>query len=149
METDHEKFYLVHRDVLPEAMKKTIEAKELLKDGTVETIYEAAKKVNLSRSAFYKYKDTVFPFETFGKEQIITLFFYIEDRTGTLFQLLQTVAQAGCNVLTIHQTIPIQGKANVALSLDISKMNIKIGELIHQLKSLSFVERVDMLSSEF
>lgn len=143
------KFFLVHSDVLPEAMKKTVRAKELLENGKVKTIFEAVQHVNLSRSAFYKYKDTVFPFETFGKEQIITLFFYIEDRTGTLFQLLQTVAQAGCNVLTIHQTIPIQGKANVALSLDISKMNIKIGELIHQLKSLSFVERVDMLSSEF
>lgn len=148
MEPEHEKFYLVHKDVLPEAMKKTIEAKELLKDGTVKTIYEAAQKVSLSRSAFYKYKDTVFPYRTFGKEKIVTLFFHMEDRTGTLSRLLKIVAKAGCNVLTIHQTIPIQGKANVTLSLDTSRMEDSIGELLHAFKNLKFIERVDMLSSE-
>src|SRR5690625_1069813 len=147
MRTDHEKFYLVHSDVLPEAMKKTIEAKELLEYGKVNTIFEAVQQVNLSRSAYYKYKDTVFPFKSFGEEKIITLFFHIEDRTGTLSKLLKVVANAGCNVLTIHQTIPIQGKANVTLSLDISQIDINIGELLHQLKDLNFIERVDILSS--
>jgi len=141
------KFYLVRSDVLPEAMRKTIQVKELLEEGNVKTIYEAVQKVNLSRSAYYKYKDTVFPFKALVQEQIITLFFYLEDRTGTLSKLLQIVADAGCNILTIHQTIPIQGKANVTLSLDISQMDQDIGKLIHTLKQLEFVERVDMLSS--
>lgn len=142
-----EQFYLVHSDVLPEAMKKTIQAKELLEFGNANTVFEAVQKVDLSRSAYYKYKDTVFPFKTFGKEKILTLFLYIEDRTGTLSKLLKIVAETGSNVLTIHQTIPIQGKANVTLSLDISKIKVGIGELTHQLKKLDFVEQVDMLSS--
>lgn len=142
-----EKFYLVRHDVLPEAMRKTVLAKELLENGTVQTIHEAVKKVDLSRSAYYKYKDTVYPFKTIVKEEIITLFFHIEDRTGTLSKLLKTVAEANCNVLTIHQTIPIQGKANVTLSLDVSAIKKDIGTLIQTLKQLQFVERVDMLSS--
>src|SRR5690625_3574125 len=94
-------------------MRKTIQVKELFEEGNVKTIYEAVQKVNLSRSAYYKYKDTVFPFKALVQEQIITLFFYLEDRTGTLSKLLQAVAEAGCNILTIHQTIPIQGKAKI------------------------------------
>lgn len=141
------KFYLVHSDVLPEAMMKTIKAKELLEHGQVKTIFDAVQEVDLSRSAYYKYKDTVFPFKTLVKEKIITLFFLIEDRTGTLSRLLKVVSTSGCNVLTIHQTIPIQGKANVTLSLDIENIDHGIGELIHRLRDLDFVENVDILSS--
>lgn len=141
------KFYLVRDDVLPEAMKKTIKVKELLEQGEVKTIFDAVQKVDLSRSAYYKYKDSVYPFKALIKEKIITLFFHLEDRAGTLSKLLKIVAKADCNVLTIHQTIPIQGKANVTLSLDISQMEVDIGELMHALRQLEFIERVDMLSS--
>lgn len=147
MEADDEKFYLVHRNVLPDAMRKTIKAKELLADGEVKTIFEAVQSVNLSRSAYYKYKDAVFPFKTLVKEQIVTLFFHLEDSAGTLSKLLKVVAKSNCNVLTIHQTIPIQGKANVTLSLDITHIEQGIGKLIHGLKELEFVERIDILSS--
>lgn len=140
-------FYLVREDVLPEAMRKTIEVKQLLEQGEVKTIFDAVQMVDLSRSAYYKYKDSVFPFRAIVKEKIITLFFYLEDRTGTLSNLLKIVANTGCNVLTIHQSIPIQGKANVTLSLDISQMETGLEKLIHTLRQLEFIERVDMLSS--
>ncbi|MGM8364702.1 ACT domain-containing protein [Virgibacillus sp. W0181] len=145
--SDKEKFYLVRHDVLPEAMKKTIEIKELLEHGQDMTIYKAVQEVGLSRSAYYKYRDSVYPFKAMVKEKIITLFFHIEDRTGTLSKLLKIAAEMGCNVLTIHQTIPIQGKANVTLSLDIARIEGSISDLIHNLQQLDFVERVDMLSS--
>src|SRR3954454_21290645 len=116
---DNKKFYLVREDVLPEAMKKTLDAKEMIERGRAESVWDAVQRVDLSRSAFYKYRDTVFPFHTVVKERIITLFFHLEDRSGTLSQLLTIVAAAGCNVLTIHQTIPIQGRANVTLSLNV------------------------------
>lgn len=143
-----EKFFLVRHDVLPEAMLKTIEVKELLERGKAKTIYEAVQQVDLSRSAFYKYKDAVFPFHAMVKEKMLTLFFHLEDRSGTLSKLLDIVAKAGCNVLTIHQTIPTLGKANVTLTLDISQINQNIETLIHDLKQMEFVERVDILSSE-
>ncbi|GGC92806.1 UPF0735 ACT domain-containing protein YszB [Thalassobacillus devorans] len=142
-----EHFYLVRSDVLPEAMKKTIEAKSLLEKGSVESIFEAVQKVDLSRSAFYKYRDAVYPFQEMVKEQMITLFFHLEDRKGSLSKLLAAVAKAGCNVLTIHQTIPLQGKANVTLSLNTAGMTISIDELIQRLKKVDFINRVDLLST--
>ncbi|WP_163970120.1 ACT domain-containing protein [Oceanobacillus halotolerans] len=142
-----EKFYLVRSDVLPESIRKTMEVKELLERGTAHTIQEAVRKVDLSRSAYYKYKDAVFPFQAMVKEKIITLFFLLEDRAGTLSNLLKIASDKGCNVLTIHQTIPIQGRANVTLSLDASQINGTIDQLIHALKQLDFVKRVDILSS--
>ncbi|MFD2046208.1 ACT domain-containing protein [Ornithinibacillus salinisoli] len=144
---EEERFYLVRSDVLPESIKRTIEIKNLLERGKVQTINEATKQVDLSRSAYYKYKDAVFPFQAMVKEKIITLFFHLEDRTGTLSKLLNIVASAGCNILTIHQTIPIQGKANVTLSLDISRIDENVDILIHKLKQLEFVEQVTLLSS--
>jgi chorismate mutase len=141
------KFYLVREDVLPEAMKKTSDAKEMIDRGKAESIWDAVQKVDLSRSAFYKYRDTVFPFSSIIKERLITLFFHLEDRSGTLSKLLGVVASAGCNVLTIHQTIPLQGRANVTLSLNVSDMGIGLDDLLSQLSELAFVEKVEVLGS--
>jgi chorismate mutase len=141
------KFYLVREDVLPEAMQKTIDAKELIDRGKAKSIWDAVQKVDLSRSAFYKYRDTVFPFSSIIKERLITLFFHLEDRSGTLSKLLGVVASAGCNVLTIHQTIPLQGRANVTLSLNVSDMGIGLDDLLSQLSQLEFVEKVEVLGS--
>lgn len=141
------KFYLVREDVLPEAMKKTIDAKEMIDRGKADSVWDAVQKVDLSRSAFYKYRDTVFPFSSIVKERLITLFFHLEDRSGTLSKLLGVVASSGCNVLTIHQTIPLQGRANVTLSLNMAGMRIEIDELLSQLRQLEFVEKVEVLGS--
>ncbi|WP_141433637.1 ACT domain-containing protein [Bacillus sp. 03113] len=142
-----QKFFLVREDVLPEAMKKTLEAKEMIERKKVESVWEAVQKVDLSRSAFYKYRDTVFPFHTIVKERLITLFFYLEDRSGTLSQLLSVVASSGCNVLTINQTIPLQGRANVTLSLNTAGMEIEIDGLLKALRRLEFVEKIEVLGT--
>ncbi|NEX78333.1 ACT domain-containing protein [Bacillus thermocopriae] len=149
MRMDHteKKFYLVREDVLSEAMKKTIEAKDLLERGKAESIGEAVQKVDLSRSAFYKYRDTVFSFSAVTKERIISLFFHLEDRSGTLSKLLSVVALSGCNILTIHQTIPLQGRANVTLSLNTSGMTNDIDDLLSELRKLEFVEKVEVLGT--
>lgn len=141
------KFYLVREDVLPEAMKKTIEAKELLERGKVESVQEAVQQTDLSRSAFYKYRDTVFPFSSIKKEKLVSLFFHLEDRSGTLSKLLSVVASSGCNILTIHQTIPLQGRANVTLSVNTGNMIMEIDELLTELKKLEFVENVEVLGT--
>lgn len=143
----NQKFFLVREDVLPEAMKKTIEAKELLDRGKSESVWDAVQQVDLSRSAFYKYRDTVFPFHRIVKEKIISLFFYLEDQPGALSKLLGIVAGNSCNLLTIHQTIPLQGRANVTLSLDVTDMSVDLEELLIKLRRLEFVAKVDVLSS--
>lgn len=141
------RFYLVREDVLTESMTKTIKVKQLLSSGEASTIQEAVKMVNLSRSAFYKYRDTVFPFESIARERILTIFIQLEDRKGSLATLLDIVASAKCNILTIHQTIPVQGRANITLSLDVTTMNIKVEEFINRLKKPAFVESVSVISS--
>lgn len=147
MDKTDKKFYLVREDVLPEAMKKTLDAKELIERGRAESIWDAVQKVDLSRSAFYKYRDTVFPFHTIVKEQLVTLFFYLEDRSGTLSELLHVVASSGCNVLTIHQTIPLQGRANVTLSLNTGSMSMPVDDLMTRLRQMEFVEKVEVLGT--
>lgn len=140
-------FYLVREDVLTEAMQKTLEAKALLQNGKVNSIWDAVKEVDLSRSAFYKYRDAVFPFHSIVQERILTVFLQLEDREGTLARLLQLVAESQCNVLTIHQTIPIQGRASVTLSLDVTAMSKDINEFLTEMKRLDFVEAADVISS--
>jgi chorismate mutase len=140
-----ETFFLVREDILPEVMKKTLEVKTLIERGKVDSVAEAVQRVDMSRSAFYKYRDAVFPFHTIVKEKLITLFFHLEDRSGTLSDLLSVVASAGCNVLTIHQTIPIQGRANVTLSLNTNGMTEDINLLMAELRRLEFIDKVEIL----
>lgn len=141
------RFYLVREDVLTESMLKTIEVKKILASGEVSTIQEATKSIGLSRSAFYKYRDTIFPFESVARERILTIFIQLEDRKGSLATLLGIVTEAMCNVLTIHQTIPVQGRANVTLSLDVTAMEVKMDRFIQNLKAPDFVESVSVISS--
>lgn len=141
------RFYLVREDVLTESMMKTIKAKQLLASGEASTIQESVKMVGLSRSAFYKYRDTVFPFESIARERILTIFIQLEDRKGSLAILLDIVATSKCNILTIHQTIPVQSKANITLSLDVTAMEIKMEEFLQRLKKPGFVESVSLISS--
>ncbi|MGM7682412.1 ACT domain-containing protein [Cytobacillus sp. Hm23] len=142
-----DKFYLVREDALPESMKKVLEAKELIERKKAKSVADAVQKVDVSRSVFYKYRDAVFPFNTIVKEKIITLFFHLEDRSGTLSKLLKLVSAAKCNILTIHQTIPVHGKANVTLSLDTAGMTEEINTLLSKLNRLEFVLNVEVLSS--
>ncbi|TWT26251.1 ACT domain-containing protein [Planomicrobium sp. CPCC 101110] len=141
-----QRYYLVREDVLTEAMQKTLEVKKLLQRDRM-SILDAVTQAGLSRSAFYKYRDAVFPFHSIVKERILTVFLQLEDRAGTLATLLQSVAEAHCNILTIHQTIPIQGRANVTLSLDVTAMEIDLETFLQQLKKLDFVESADVVSS--
>ena len=141
-----QRYFLVREDVLTEAMQKTLEVKKMLQRADM-SIQEAVDKTGLSRSAFYKYRDAVFPFHSIVKERILTIFLQLEDRTGTLATLIQAVAEARCNILTIHQTIPIQGRANVTLSLDVTAMDQDLDVFLQQLKKLDFVEAAEVVSS--
>ncbi|GEN82352.1 UPF0735 ACT domain-containing protein YszB [Sporosarcina luteola] len=140
-------FYLVREDVLTESMLKMLEAKRLLASGEEKTIQEATKRVGLSRSAYYKYKDAVFPFESIARERVLTIFIQLEDRKGSLAILLKIISEAKCNVLTIHQTIPVQGRANITLSLDVTEMEMKMEEFMQRLKAPNFIDSVHLISS--
>lgn len=142
-----DQFYLVREDMLSEAMLKTVEAKRLLESDAVQTINSAVNEVELSRSAFYKYKDGIFPFHTMIKEKIITLTIHLQDQSGSLSRLLSMVAQTGANVLTINQTIPLQGKATITLTIETAAMNSDVTGLLDQMQQLEAVHRVEVVGS--
>ncbi|WP_373228524.1 ACT domain-containing protein [Cohnella sp.] len=137
-----ERYYVVREDLLPEGILKTEQAKELLRRGEAATIYEAAERVGLSRSAFYKYKDGVYPLEQASRDRIATLSMDLVHRSGVLSKVLSMLAASEGNVLTISQSIPLQGMANVVISIDTSLVNGALPELLEKLRSLDGVKRV-------
>ena len=139
-----DKFYLVQEDILPEAIKKTIKVKEILKLGEVKTINEAVEKMDLSRSAYYKYKDYVYESADDTTERKAVLSLILKNESGTLSSVLKTLSDLNTSILTISQAIPIANKANVLLSLDISKMACDIQEMTDTLKHLSGVRNVHL-----
>lgn len=139
------KFYLVQEDILPEAIKKTIKVKEILKHHQTKTINEAVRKMDLSRSAYYKYKDFVFPFYDVTQGKIVTLSVMIFDKPGSLSQVLNTVAANNGSVLTINQGIPLQGLANATISIETKEMKNSIEDLMKKLQKLSGVNKVDII----
>ncbi|WNQ14186.1 ACT domain-containing protein [Paenibacillus aurantius] len=136
-----ERYYLVREDILPEAVLKTIQAKELLAHGRVKTIHEAVDQVGLSRSAFYKYKDGIYPLSKLDRERIVTISMDLEHRSGILSKVLALIAGLEGNVLTIHQTIPLQGMANVVISADTSHMGDHWNVLMKKLNEQDGVKR--------
>ena len=143
-----DKFYLVQEDILPEAIKKTIKVKEILKLGEVKTINEAVEKMDLSRSAYYKYKDYVFEFSQMSNGRKATFNMIIGHEKGVLSNILNLISEYQGNILTIDQGIPINNLANLSLTIDISSMKIELSEMLENLKKLDYVDRVEFIAME-
>lgn len=138
-------FFLVREEILPEAIKKTIKVKDMLKRGEARTINEAVEKMELSRSAYYKYKDYVFPFYEASKEKIITLALMLEHKQGVLSKVLNTVAYDHGSVLTINQGIPLQGVANATISIETAELVIDLEALLDKVRMIDGVKRLEVL----
>ena len=143
--TEKKKYYVVRERAVPEVLLKVVEAQKLLDSGKASTVQEAADKTGISRSSFYKYKDDIFPFHEEAKGKTITFLIQMEDEPGILSNVLKTIANFHGNILTIHQSIPINGVASLTLSVDILPgegdaeamvENIEQMEGIHYLKIL-------------
>lgn len=143
--TEKSTFYLVKEEILPEAIKKTIKVKEVLKRGEVKTINEAVEKMGLSRSAYYKYKDFVFPFYEASREKIISLSILLEHKAGVLSRVLNTIASDGGSILTINQGIPLQGVANTTLSIETKDLLVDMEALLDKLRMIDGVKRLEVL----
>ncbi len=136
---------IVSKDILPEAILKTALAKELLAKGDVGTVNDAVDKVGLSRSAFYKYRDGVFPFYEASREKIITISLILENKSGVLSQVLNFIASFRVNILTINQGIPLQGIANVSVSIETVGMADTPEHLLTGLAELDGVRKIEVV----
>ncbi|GMK38374.1 hypothetical protein PCCS19_14280 [Paenibacillus sp. CCS19] len=140
-----ERYYVVREDLLPEAIIKTIQVKDMLKRGEAATVHEAVERVGLSRSAFYKYKDGVYPLSELDRERIVTISMELEHRSGILSKVLSLVAGIEGNVLTINQSIPLQGLANVVISVDTSYMTEELTEMLERIRRLDGVRKASVI----
>lgn len=133
------KYYIVDSALLPEIFSKVVEVKELLATGEAHTINEATARVGVSRSAFYKYKDAVRPFNDMLSGRIVTLRLTLRDQPGALSNVLQGVASMGGNVLTINQSVPDGGVAEVSLDVETSALRFSMEELLNGIRAVSGV----------
>ena len=142
------KYYVVSGDILPDVLEQVMQARILLQSGKAKRISEAVKMVGISRGTYYKYKDAVFSYnaEQSNRKAIISMI--LRNEKGTLSKVLSLVSVKQVNVLAINQTIPINGIANVALTLDISDLEISIQSLVSLIEAMPMVEKADLVAVE-
>ena len=143
-----ENFLIVNKEILPDYYEKVVEARNMINEGRVKGISEAVKQVGISRSTYYKYKDYIFaPGEnTSGRKAVISLM--LNHEKGILSEVLNQLSNMNANILTITQSLPINRKASVVLSLDISDIAASIEEIIAALAAIHGVSNAKLFSIE-
>ena len=137
--TENPKFLLVEARVLPEVFLKVVEAKMLLAQGKAKNSSQAAQMAGISRSAFYKYKDSIYLYDERMSENITTLYLTLEDRPGVLSSLLGELYRAGANIITVNQNIPVDGVALVSVSVRTNNQSQSRSEILEMLCALDGV----------
>ncbi len=146
METDNKHtYYLVESSMLPEIFIKVTQAKALIEAGEVSTVAEAVAAVGISRSAFYKYKDSIWPFRDMKNERILTFSIVLRNRLGLLSNVLGVFADSGANILTINQSMPANSTAIVTISAETANMHLSVEELMASLRAFDGVVRLELL----
>ena len=139
-------YFIVEAGALPEIFLKVAEAKRLLETGEAETVHQAAQQVGISRSAFYKYKDAVRPFNDMLHGRIVTFQFLLKDEPGVLSAVLNIFAQSGGNILTINQGIPVNGCAAVTIGAETSSLELSLEDLLAHAMEVDGVVRCEILA---
>ena len=142
------KYYVVREKAVPEVLLKVVEAKRLLDSEKAQTIQEAVDAVGISRSSFYKYKDDIFQFHDNSQGTTITLTLQMEDEPRLLSDVLKVIAEYQANILTIHQSIPINGIASLSISIQILQMTGNISSMLEDLEQQKGVHHVKMIAKE-
>lgn len=140
------KYYIVEATALPEVFLKVAEAKRLLSTGEAATVNEATHITGISRSAFYKYRDAVLPFQNMMAGRIITFQLLLHDEPGTLTSLLNHFSSQKANIITINSIVPTNGCAVVTISADTLELTISLEELLRQLRQTPGVIKAEVLA---
>lgn len=139
-------YYIVEASALPEVFLKVAETKRLLSTGEATTVNEATHMTDISRSAFYKYRDAVMPFQNMMKGRIITFQLLLHDEPGLLSEILLVFAEANANIMTINSIVPTNGTAVVTISAETMDLNITLEEFMQRLSASHGVVKADVLA---
>ena len=141
------KYYIVEASALPEIFQKVAEAKRMLETGETDKVNVAAQAVGISRSAFYKYRDSIAPFQNLMAGRIITFYTLLKDTPGVLSNILSIFANSGANILTINQTIPTNGCAGVTVTAETSEMHESLEEMMTEITAADGVLKFEILAA--
>ena len=139
-------YYIVDAEALPEIFRKVVEARRLLDTGEAETVNQAVRITGISRSAFYKYKDAVRPFQDMLHGRIVTFQMMLKDQPGILSQVLNLFADSGANILTINQGLPVNGCAIVTVNAETSGLKGTLQELLERMDQADGILRGEILA---
>ena len=141
-------YYVLKEKAVPEVLLKVMEAKRLLESGKVDSVQEATDTVGISRSSFYKYKDDILPFHENERGKIVTLVIQLYDKPGLLSSVLQAINKFKTNILTIHQSVPINGIASLTLSVDMFNALDKVDEMVETIEQVDGIHYVKIIARE-
>ena len=139
-------YYIVEASALPEVFLKVAETKRLLSTGEAGTVNEANRMTDISRSAFYKYRDAVMPFQNMMTGRIVTFQLLLHDEAGLLSHILQVLADAKANIMTINSIVPTNGTAVVTISAETMDLTVSLEELMRTLNETHGVVKADVLA---
>lgn len=140
------KYYIVEASALPEVFLKVAEAKRLLSIGEASTVNEATQRTGISRSAFYKYRDAVLPFQNMMTGRIITFQLLLHDGAGILNSILTLFADCNANIITINSIVPTNGCAVVTISAETMDLTVQLEDLLRQLRENANVIKAEILA---
>lgn len=141
-------YFVVRQRALPEVLLKVVEANRLIDTQRVSSVQEAVDRVGISRSSFYKYKDDIFPFHDSAQGTTLTLTCQMDDEPGLLSDLLKVISDFHANILTIHQSIPINGIASLSLSIQILANTGDVSDMVDKMEKTAGVHYVKILAKE-
>lgn len=141
-------YFVVREKAIPQVLLKVVEAKNLIETEKVMSVQEAVDSVGISRSSFYKYKDDIFQFHDNALGTTITLTFQMDDQPGILSDVLKIIAEYRANILTIHQSIPINGIASLSLSVQVLQTTGDVSKMLAQMEEHKGVHHVKILAKD-
>ena len=141
-------YFVLKKKAVPEVLLKVVEAKRLLDSGRVESVQEATEQVGISRSSFYKYKDDIFPFHENEKGKTVTLVIQVDDEPGLLSVVSKSIADCHANILTIHQSIPVNGIATLTLSVEVFPETGDVEKMVSTIEAVQGIHYVKIIARE-
>ena len=146
--TEKSRYFVIREKAVPEVLLKVVEAKRLLESERVLSVQEAVERVGITRSSYYKYQNDIFPFHDEAKGKTVTFVLQMEDEPGLLSLVLNIVAEFGANILTIHQSIPINGVASLTLSIEVLPTTGDVSAMIQKIEEQKSVHYLKILGME-